>query len=147
MPARRTTTDQAQSAATSTGDGAIATHPPFQRVADLQALAGLRDQTVDEARQPGATSVGNFRFDEPRQMFERLLPAEIAELRRDRLRNPLLHDVQLRPAGHGAQGDGRDHLAWQVRVVELVGVTDALVGHELQIVAAEGKSSRAIPMA
>ena len=38
-----------------------------------------------------------------------------------------------------AFSDDRDlHLARQVRVVELVGVADAFVGHELEILAAEG---------
>jgi hypothetical protein len=49
-----------------------------------------------------------------------------------------LHDIELGAAEHFLQGHRSAHLTRQVRIVELVGVANALVRDELEILAAEG---------
>ena len=71
--------------------------------------------------------IWNLRFDQFRQKSKRLLPAKIASLGRDDIRNPFLSDVDICPAGYLLEGDGYMHLAVQIRVVELVGVANSLV--------------------
>src|SRR5262249_34696556 len=60
---------------------------------------------------PARASVRNFRFDQPHQMVQRFLPAEVTHLGGDRGGNALLHDVELRATADRAQRDRRDHLA------------------------------------
>ncbi len=55
--------------------------------------------------------IWNIGFDQFRQKGQRLLPTETASLGRNDVREPFLHDVQLRPAEHLLQGDRRLHLA------------------------------------
>jgi hypothetical protein len=74
--------------------------------------------------------LGLYQFREKR---ERFLPAEIAGFGWNHLRDALLHDVQLRSDGHFLQNDRHLKFAGQVRVVELVRVADALVGHQFKI--------------
>jgi hypothetical protein len=44
-----------------------------------------------------------------------------------------LHYLQLGAHGDGLEGDGGTHLAGQVGVVKPVGVDDALMGHQFQV--------------
>src|SRR5262249_25122378 len=75
--------------------------------------------------------------DQLREQRKRLLPAQIASFRRDRLRYSLLYDVQFRPEGDGLQRYGDRHHARQVRIVELVRVAYPFVGDQLEVFAAE----------
>ncbi len=63
---------------------------------------------------------------------QRLLPAEVARLCRNRFRDAFLHDIQLDADRHLLDRHGRLHLARQVRVVEAVRVAQALVRDQLQ---------------
>jgi hypothetical protein len=79
----------------------------------------------------------DFWLDEPRQVSQRLLPAEIAGLRWNYVWQAFLNDVQL-----GAERDFPEchchlNLTWQVGVVESVCVAQAFMGYELDILAAE----------
>src|SRR5262245_13324920 len=89
-------------------------------------------------RGPPRLSIRDLSLDELRQKRERLLPAEIACLWRDGLRQARLHDAQFRSAGNALQGDRRLHLPGQVRILEPVGVANALVWRQLTIFAPEG---------
>src|SRR5581483_6858827 len=89
------------------------------------------------AARRSAASLLDFGLDQPRQRRERLLPAEIARLERNDVGHSLLHDVHLRADGHLPQGDRHPHLARQARVVEPVGVADALGARQLEILPAE----------
>src|SRR3954465_3844896 len=89
-----------------------------------------------QARAP--ESVRDVGLDKLCQQGERFLPAEIASLRRDDGRQPLLRDVQFGAAGNPLQGDRRLHLAGQVRVVEFVRVPDAFVRYEFEVFPAKG---------
>src|SRR5690349_18043020 len=60
------------------------------------------------------------------QQHQRLLPPQITHLRRNHLRYPFLHDAHVGPDRHFLEHDRGLHLTRQVRVVELVGVDDAL---------------------
>ena len=82
--------------------------------------------------------IGNFCFDKFRQQGQRFLPAEIASLDRNRCGYPFLRDVQLGSAEYLLQGNRRLHFAGQVRIVEFVGVTEALAGRQFEIGSAEG---------
>src|SRR5690606_22656671 len=83
-------------------------------------------------RRAPAWSVVDFRRHQLGELLERLLPAEIAALERDHVRNVLLLHGHLRADRYGGQGDDDLHLVGQVRVVELVRVDQALVRHELE---------------
>src|SRR5437870_5908727 len=111
---------------------------PRRSRARRRTSAGTTKLRTAGRRAALAQSIRNFRLDQLRQLREGLLPAEIARLRRNDLGNAFLHDVQLGPARDLLQRDGDLHLARQVRVVELVGVADALVRRELEIPSAEG---------
>ena len=79
----------------------------------------------------------DFWFHELRQLSQTLLPAEIAGLERDYLGNACLFDRYFRTNRNSLQ-DHRDlHLAWQIRIVEPVGVDEPFSGNEFQIFAAE----------
>src|SRR5690242_8157589 len=101
----------------------------------MATFAGAADAIESRARR---RLVRNLGLDEIRELGERLLPAEIARLDWDRVGKTRLDDAQLGSAGHLPQRDRRLHLAGQVRIVELVRVTDALVRYELEVRASEG---------
>src|SRR5262249_2814775 len=100
-----------------------------------EIFLAMRGRRTQSRRAP--PSVRNLRLHQLRQKTERLLPAEIARLWRDDLREPFLHDVHLRSAGHLSQRDRRHHLARKIRVVERVRVADAFVRHQLEVGSAE----------
>src|SRR5687768_5804510 len=81
---------------------------------------------------------GNLGIHQPRKLFERLLPAEITGLRRNRIGDSGLHDGDFRADGDLLEQHGDFHGARHVRIVELVGVAQLLVRHQLEILAAEG---------
>src|SRR5262249_36036271 len=81
--------------------------------------------------------VRNLRLDEHLEQIERLAPSEIASLSRNRVGHAFLDDVDLGADHHLLDVDGDGHRADESRV-EAVGVDDALAGHELQVLAAEG---------
>src|SRR5438874_5371633 len=82
--------------------------------------------------------VRNLSLDKFRQQSQRFLPAEIARLGRNDRGHTFLRDVQLSSAGYFLQRDRHLHFSRQVRIVELVRVTDALVGFQFEITPAEG---------
>src|SRR5262249_44106631 len=93
--------------------------------------------TCDLLLSRAAALLSDFRLDEPGQVSQRLLPAEIAGLRWNGVRYALLNDVEF-----GADRDFLEchchlNLTRQVGVVELVCVTQAFMGYELNILAAE----------
>src|SRR5690349_21602794 len=81
--------------------------------------------------------LADLRLDQLREQRERVLPAEITGFRRDGGGYAFLHDVHFRPQRYGLQRHGDRHHARQVGIVELVGMADALVGHQLEILPAE----------
>src|SRR6185295_2934803 len=86
------------------------------------------------SRRPLLLDLGLHELSQQRQG---LLPAEVASLDGDCAGYALLHDGQLRADRHLFQRDRGLHLSGQVRVVELVRVANAFVGHELQELATE----------
>src|SRR3954462_11347754 len=69
----------------------------------------------------------DLRLDELREQRQRVLPAQVAHLGWNRRRYSFLDDAQLRADGYFLQRYGGLHLSRQVRIVECVGVADALV--------------------
>jgi hypothetical protein len=63
--------------------------------------------------------------------------SEITGLGGNNLGYAFLRDVDLGPAGYLLQGHRRLHLSGQVRILELVRVTDARVRHQFEIGAAK----------
>src|SRR6266850_249250 len=82
--------------------------------------------------------VWNLRLDQLRELRERILPPKIAGLGRNDGRNAFLHDLQFRADQYLLDADRGLHLALEIRIVELVRVTNAAVGDELQVGATEG---------
>jgi hypothetical protein len=70
-----------------------------------------------------ARSLLDLRLDQHGEVGERLLPAEIAGLKRDRGRQTFMDDVDL--------GADRPLLAGKVRVLEAVRVADVLAWHKV----------------
>src|SRR5690606_39075192 len=89
------------------------------------------------ARIHGSRSVRDFRLDQQGQELQRFLPAGVAEINRDRFGQAFLADAQHGAHGAGFEGDGHLHLAGQARVLERVGVADALALDQLDVAAAE----------
>src|SRR4051812_19691539 len=79
----------------------------------------------------------DFRLYELSQILQRLLPAEIASLYRNDVRQAFLNDVQLRADRYVFQRHCHLYIAGQVRVIEFVCVTQAFVRNELDIFAAK----------
>lgn len=82
--------------------------------------------------------VGDFCFDEERQEGQGFLPAEIAGLDGNESRDAFLGDVYFGATEDLGEGDGGDHLAGEVGIIEGVGIADAFVGLEFEIGAAKG---------
>ncbi len=82
--------------------------------------------------------IGDVCFHKLCQESERLLPAEVAPFERNDSRDTFLNDVQLGPARNLLQGYRHLDFPRQIRVVESVRVTNALVRHEFSIFATEG---------
>src|SRR5436305_9148232 len=76
-------------------------------------------------------------LDELREQGEGFLPAEVAGFGWNDIRHALLHDAQLRSAGYRLQRDGDVHESRKIGIVESVGMADAPVRLELEILAAE----------
>src|SRR5215813_1359763 len=87
---------------------------------------------------PGSRLIRNLCLDEFRQQRKRLLPAKIASFSGNHSRHPFLRDVQLSSDGYLLQADRHLHFSGQVRVIELIGVTDELMRPQLEIAPAEG---------
>src|SRR5581483_5499760 len=81
--------------------------------------------------------IRDLRFDQLRKLRKRVLPAEIAGFRRNHRWDAFLDYAELGADGYGLERDGRLHLSRQIRIIELVGVADALARHELHISAPE----------
>src|SRR6266536_4212823 len=88
--------------------------------------------------------VRNLGLDELGEEGQRLLPPEVTSLGRNHLGNSFLHDGDFSAARHLLQRHGALHFPRQVRVVELVGVANALVRHELEISSPEGMAFAAV---
>src|SRR5215208_3185403 len=95
----------------------------------LSALAASAYQT--------ALLLIDFRLDEAGEISQRILPAEVAHLRRNHVGDTLLHNVDLGAADDGLERHRHLDFARQVGIVESVRVAQALAGHELQIFSAE----------
>ena len=80
----------------------------------------------------------DLRLDQRRQLHQRFLPAQVAHLQRNDLRDAGLRDAQLGAAQHRLQCDRHLQQAGQVGVVEAVGVAESWSGTSLQVLAAEG---------
>src|SRR6185436_14486785 len=114
-------------------------HAAHERRAAAGAAAGEGLNVAAGApRSPAAELPRNLRLDELRKQGERFLPAEIARLWWDGLRNPFLYDGHLGTDRHLLQGYRRLHFSAEVRVVELVRVASAFMWHQLEICSAEG---------
>ena len=85
-----------------------------------------------------APLIRNLRLDKLCKKSERFLPAEIAGIRGNDVRHPLLHDIQLRADGHLPEGDRHLNFPRQVRIIELVRVADPLVRRQFEELPAEG---------
>src|SRR4051812_18007614 len=81
------------------------------------AIALLRDLGLDELGQEG----------------EGFLPAEVAGFGGDDVGDAFLGDGDVGADGDFPEGDGDEHLAGEVGVVEGIGVADALVGDEFVV--------------
>src|SRR5262249_62062097 len=69
-------------------------------------------------------SVLDLGLDEHGEVIERLLPAEITGLDWDGRRQALVDDFDLGADRHRLQGDGGNHLAEQIRILEAIRVAD-----------------------
>src|SRR5213595_1999242 len=87
---------------------------------------------------PFTSSPWNLGLDELRKLREGLLPAEIAHLERNSLRQPFLHYGQLRSTRNFLQGHRRLHFSRQVRVVEAIRIANCFEWDEFTILPAEG---------
>jgi MFS family permease len=85
-------------------------------------------------------SAWNFGLDQHGQLSQGFLPAEVAHLDGNRLRDAFLHDVDFRAAGHLGQAHRHLYFARQVGIVEFVRVADSFVGYQFEILATEGMS-------
>src|SRR6188474_1535015 len=83
-------------------------------------------------------SARNFWLDQLAEQRQRNLPAEVAHFGGNDFRYALLHDVQLGAAGDLPEVHGHRDEAGQVGIVEFVGVAQALVRLQLEVLAAEG---------
>jgi len=78
-------------------------------------------------------SIRDFHFDQLGEEDERLLPADITGIRRNRSGNAFLNHMQLGAAGDRLQSDGDVHLTGKVGIVEAIGVTKAFVRDQFLI--------------
>ncbi|CDX17634.1 conserved hypothetical protein [Mesorhizobium plurifarium] len=83
----------------------------------------------------------DLRLDELGQVAQRFLPAEIAGLGGDGVRDAGLGDVDLGADRHFLQDHGHLDLARQIGIVEAVGVAQALARDELDKFATEGMAA------
>src|SRR4051794_38142023 len=75
----------------------------------------------------------DFRLYELGQILQRLLPAEIASLHRNDVRQVFLNDVQLRAYRYVFQRHRHLYIAGQVGIIEFVCVAQAFVRNELNV--------------
>src|SRR5215831_12950743 len=85
-----------------------------------------------------ASLARNLGLDELCKKGERFLPAQIASLRRNRLRYPFLYDVHLSPDGQLLQRYCRLHFSREIRVVECVCVANTFMRHQFEVPSSEG---------
>src|SRR5204863_9064924 len=83
-------------------------------------------------------SIWNLSFDKFGEQDERFLPAEVTCFGRNRIGHPFLHNAHLSSARNFFQRDRGLYLAGHVRIIELVGVTNALVRFQFEIRSSEG---------
>jgi acetyl-CoA acetyltransferase len=81
--------------------------------------------------------LSDLRLDEFGQVAQRLLPAQVTGLDWNDIWQAFLHDIDFRAERDPLQCHRHSNLSGQVRVLELVGVAQALVGHELNVLATE----------
>src|SRR5581483_980832 len=79
----------------------------------------------------------DLRLDQPREISQRLLPAEVARFHGNGVGDAVLHDADLGADGDLLEFDCHVHFARQIGIVELIRVAQALAGHELHILSAE----------
>src|SRR6185436_12002874 len=85
-----------------------------------------------------SSAVRNFRFDELREHSQRFLPSEVAHLSWNHSGNSFLSDRKLGSAEDFLQSDRDAHLAGEIGIVELVGVTEQFVRLQFDVLATEG---------
>jgi hypothetical protein len=79
----------------------------------------------------------DFRLGELCQVSQRLLPTEIASLQRNGIWQAFLHNIKLGSERDFLERHRHLNLTRQVGIVEFVGVAQAFMGHELNILAAK----------
>src|SRR6188508_3466071 len=77
--------------------------------------------------------LGNLSFYKLSKKGKRFLPTQIAGLDRNDVGNPFLSNVYLRTHNNLGQGNRDVHHSGQVWIVEFVGMPDAFVWNEFQI--------------
>src|SRR5690348_16340185 len=82
--------------------------------------------------------VRNLGFDELSKESERLLPTEVASLRRNCIGHSFLHDTQIRPDRYLRQRDRDWHVARKAQIIECFDITNAFSGNELLILTVKG---------
>src|ERR1700687_3264122 len=92
---------------------------------------------VEFPNRQASSLLSDLRLDEFGQGSQRLLPAQVTGLDWNDSRQAFRHDVDFRAERDFLQRHRHSNLTGQVRVLELVGVAQALVGDELNILATE----------
>src|ERR1700690_4526733 len=88
------------------------------------------------SRQPSSL-LSDLRLDEFGQVSQRLLPTQVTGFDWNDIRQTFLHDVDFRAERDFFQRHRHLNLTGQVRVLELVGVAQALVRDDLDILTSE----------
>src|SRR5262245_35937409 len=99
------------------------------------ARSGLMYRNI--RMRPSSFLLVDFGFNETGEVSQRVLPTQIAHLRRNDVGNAFLQDVELGTAGDCLESYRHLHFARQIGVVEFVGVAQPLAGHELHVISAE----------
>src|SRR5258708_5172824 len=100
-------------------------------------LCGVSRSGVDCLSRQPRSLLSDLRLDEFGQVSQRLLPAEVTGFDWNDIRQAFLHDADFRTERDFLQRHRYSDLTGQVRILELVGVTQALVGDEFDILATE----------
>lgn len=85
-----------------------------------------------------AALVLDVRFNQLRELIQRLLPTQVALLNGNQFRESLLDDLEISAATDRAERYRNLHLSGQVRIIELVRVSDPFVLTEFGICSREG---------
>lgn len=105
-------------------------------------VGGQKKEREENSTQPSKAGsqflFRNLGLNQRGQLSQRLLPTEVAHVERDGFGDACLRDAQLRAAGNLLQGNGDFKSTRKIRVVELVRVSNQLVGYQFKVFAAKG---------